>query len=134
MTGCFPTKQSFKRSGFSNPLVSGMMTFVMGIVTMIRLTRNMPKKLTDATLYSTATYYDDLAEDQVNTHKLAGPAISEAEYFGMMKRLGELEGKVIALSGKPATMPPEKEEMLNAALSRVDALEQELASTKKVLL
>lgn len=131
--GCFPTKQSFKRSGFSNPLVSGMMTFVMGIVTMIRLTRNMPKKLTDATLYSTATYYDDLAVDQVNSHKLASPAISEADYFGMMKRLGELEGKVIALSGKPVTMPPEKEEMLNAALSRVDALEQELASTKKAL-
>jgi len=94
----------------------------------------MPKKLTDATLYSTATYYDDLVKDQVNSHKLAGPAISEAEYFGMMKRLGELEGTVIALSAKPATMPPEKEEMLNAALSRVDALEQELASTKKVLL
>ncbi|KAH9623185.1 hypothetical protein KSS87_016867 [Heliosperma pusillum] len=93
---------------------------------MIRLTRNMPKKITDATLYTTTAYYDD-------SHKLPGPAISEVEYFSMMKRLGELEGKVTALSTKPATVAPEKEEQLNAALNRVDALEQALFSTQKAL-
>ncbi|XP_074313350.1 phosphatidylinositol/phosphatidylcholine transfer protein SFH3-like isoform X2 [Silene latifolia] len=128
--GCFPSRKSFKgnnnQQGISNHLVSGMMTFVMGIITMIRLTRNMPKKITDATLYTTATYYDD-------SHKLPAPAISEVEYFSMMKRLGELEGKVIALSTKPATVAPEKEEQLNAALNRVDALEQALFSTQKAL-
>ena len=93
---------------------------------MIRLTRNMPKKITDANLYSsTATYFDD-------SHKLPAPAFCEADYFLMMKRMGELEGKVIALASKPAVVPPEKEEQLNVALSRVDALEQALSSTQKV--
>ncbi|KAK9677836.1 hypothetical protein RND81_11G170400 [Saponaria officinalis] len=125
--GCFPSRKSFKNDqGMSNHLVSGMMTLVMGIMTMIRLTRNMPKKITDATVYSTANHYDD-------SHKLPAPAISEIDYFAMMKRLGELEGKVISLSAQPATMPPHKEELLAAALGRVDALEQALSSTQKAL-
>lgn len=110
--------------------MTGLMSVVMGIVTMIRLTRNVPKKLTDATLYSTPSYCDD---SSANSHKLPEHVISEEEYFSMMKRMGELEGKVIALSAKPATMPPEKEEMLNDALNRVDVLEQQLSSTKKVV-
>ncbi|CAO2815022.1 unnamed protein product [Amaranthus hypochondriacus] len=130
--GCFPLKNSFKGSNqkLNNPLMTGLMSVVMGIVTMIRLTRNVPKKLTDATLYSTPSYCDD---SSVNPHKLPEHVISEEEYFSMMKRMGELEGKVIALSAKPATMPPEKEEMLNDALNRVDVLEQQLSSTKKLL-
>ena len=101
----------------------------MGIVTMIRLTRNMPKRLTDATLYSKPTYCEDAVKQQKKTI-----TVPEAEYLKMMQRMAELECQVIALSAKPATMPPEKEEMLNSALSRVNGLEQELASTKKVLL
>lgn len=133
--GCFPLKNSFKSSNdkLNGPLMSGLMSVVMGIITMIRLTRNMPKKLTDATLYSTPTYCDDSVNNKVNSNKLPGCAISEAEYFSMMKRMGELEGKVISLSAKPAIMPPEKEEMLNNALNRVEVLEQELSSTKKLL-
>ncbi|KAL8129542.1 hypothetical protein V2J09_018697 [Rumex salicifolius] len=104
------------QNGISNQLVSGVMTFVMGIVTMMRLTSNMPKKLNDS-----------------KPNKLSVPSISEADYFAMMKKMGELEVKMIALSTKPAVMPPDKEEMLNTALSRVAALEQELAATKKAL-
>ncbi|KNA10367.1 hypothetical protein SOVF_145020 [Spinacia oleracea] len=128
--GSYPSKNSFEGSNqkFSNHLVSGLMSMMMGIVTMIRITRNMPKKLTDATLYS---YCDESAVK--DSHKLPAPAISEVEYFAMMKRMGELEGKVISLSSKPDTMPVEKEEMLNNALSRVDVLEQQLSSTKKLL-
>ena len=105
------------------------MTFVMGIVTMIRVTRNMPKK----TIYSTPEY----CEERVETSKVqqtSAPAISSADYVTVMKRMAELEDKVNVLLTKPATMPPEKEEMLNAALSRVDALEQELMATKKVII
>ncbi|CAB4320473.1 unnamed protein product [Prunus armeniaca] len=51
----------------------------------------------------------------------------------MMKRMAELEEKVNALSSKPAVMPPEKEDLLNVALNRVNALEQELSATKKAL-
>lgn len=51
----------------------------------------------------------------------------------MVKRLRELEDKVNILQEKPSTMPYEKEELLNAAVCRVDALEAELIATKKAL-
>ncbi|XP_019436895.1 PREDICTED: phosphatidylinositol/phosphatidylcholine transfer protein SFH8 isoform X1 [Lupinus angustifolius] len=50
-----------------------------------------------------------------------------------LKRLGELEEKVDILQSKPNVMPYEKEELLNAAVYRVDALEAELIGTKKAL-
>ncbi|KAE9447298.1 hypothetical protein C3L33_20810, partial [Rhododendron williamsianum] len=88
------------------------------------------KKAYDATLYSSAMFGVD---PMMKPHQLPAPTISTTEYLSMMKRMGELEEKVTLLSNKPAVMPPEKEEMLIAALSRVDVLEQELSSTKKVL-
>ncbi|XP_010263587.1 PREDICTED: phosphatidylinositol/phosphatidylcholine transfer protein SFH8-like isoform X4 [Nelumbo nucifera] len=51
----------------------------------------------------------------------------------VLKRLGELEEKVDILRLKPTEMPCEKEELLNAAVCRVDALEAELIATKKAL-
>ncbi|KAG6410788.1 hypothetical protein SASPL_128857 [Salvia splendens] len=51
----------------------------------------------------------------------------------VVKRWGELEEKVITLEAKPSEMPYEKEELLNAAVYRVDALEAELIATKKAL-
>ncbi|KAI3809793.1 hypothetical protein L1987_19393 [Smallanthus sonchifolius] len=119
-----------------NHLLSGMMTLVMGIMTMVRMTNNMmPKRLTDATLYSSGIHDDD---DIVKKHKSRPyngqlPAVSTAEYLAMVKRMGELEEKVIILETQPIEMPPAKEDMLNKALSRVEALELELAATKKSL-
>ncbi|KAF7030223.1 hypothetical protein CFC21_041813 [Triticum aestivum] len=49
------------------------------------------------------------------------------------RRLRELEEKVVVLEAKPSQMPVEKEEVLNTAVCRVDALEAEPISTKKVL-
>ncbi|EYU42604.1 hypothetical protein MIMGU_mgv1a005833mg [Erythranthe guttata] len=123
----FPSHQKActKSEGLSNHLFAGVMTFVMGVVTMVRMTRNMPKKLTDATLYSSSMYGVDAM--------FKAPAISSEDYFIMMKRMNELEEKVSVLANKPATMPPEKEEMLNNALNRVDMLEHELLATKKRL-
>lgn len=112
----------------SSQLFTGVMAFVMGIVTMIRVTKNMPKKLTDATIYSNPGYN----VDEVDRHK-STPGIYGAEYIAVMKRMAELEDAVTILSAKPAAMLAEKEEMLNAAVSRVDALEQELMSTRRVI-
>ncbi|CAJ2643040.1 unnamed protein product [Trifolium pratense] len=50
-----------------------------------------------------------------------------------LTRLGELEKKVETLQNKLNVMPREKEELLNAAVCRVDALEAELIATKKAL-
>ncbi|KAL9248472.1 Phosphatidylinositol/phosphatidylcholine transfer protein SFH6-like protein [Drosera capensis] len=61
------------------------------------------------------------------------PAFPEADLSGMMRKLGELEQKVDMLRTKPCQMPCEKEELLNAAVCRVDALEAELIAAKKAL-
>ncbi|KAK2657132.1 hypothetical protein Ddye_010184 [Dipteronia dyeriana] len=119
-------------NGISNPLFTGVMAFVMGIVTMIKVTRNMPKKLTDANIYSNPGY---CVEAVVKTQQpaLAAPGISGADYLAFMTRMKELEETVNVLSSKPAALLAEKDEMLNAAVSRVDVLEQELMSTRKAL-
>ncbi|XP_062232043.1 phosphatidylinositol/phosphatidylcholine transfer protein SFH8-like isoform X1 [Phragmites australis] len=62
------------------------------------------------------------------------PSYTEKDVLSsMLRRLGELEDKVQVLETKPSEMPFEKEELLNAAVRRVDALEAELISTKKAL-
>ncbi|KAJ6336195.1 hypothetical protein OIU77_026031 [Salix suchowensis] len=61
------------------------------------------------------------------------PGFTEADLLSsVMKRLGELEQKVDTLQTTPFQMPCEKEELLNASVYRVDALEAELIATKKV--
>ncbi|GAB4852044.1 hypothetical protein Ancab_016237 [Ancistrocladus abbreviatus] len=54
-------------------------------------------------------------------------------YSTVLRRVGELEEKISILQTKSLQMPTEKEELLNAAISRVDALEAELIATKKAL-
>ncbi|RZC88551.1 hypothetical protein C5167_016418 [Papaver somniferum] len=62
------------------------------------------------------------------------PEFCEADLLSsVLKKLGELELKVDTLQAKPSEMPCEKEELLNAAVCRVDALEAELIATKKAL-
>ncbi|XP_011028883.1 PREDICTED: phosphatidylinositol/phosphatidylcholine transfer protein SFH8 isoform X2 [Populus euphratica] len=62
------------------------------------------------------------------------PGFTEADLLSsVMKRLGELEQKVDTLQTTPFQMPFEKEELLNGAVYRVDALEAELIATKKAL-
>ncbi|XP_022943590.1 phosphatidylinositol/phosphatidylcholine transfer protein SFH3-like isoform X3 [Cucurbita moschata] len=117
--------------GFSNQLVGGIMAVVMGIVTMVRLTRTMPKKLTEAAIYSSTVYYDG----SMPRHPALPPpaAVPLSDYMTMMKRMAELEEKVNVLNMKPAAMPADKEEMLNIALGKVETLEHELQETKKAL-
>ncbi|ESQ46056.1 hypothetical protein EUTSA_v10000082mg [Eutrema salsugineum] len=62
------------------------------------------------------------------------PDLTETELLtSVMKKLTELEDKIGTLQSKPCEMPYEKEELLNAAVCRVDALEAELIATKKAL-
>ncbi|XWS40061.1 hypothetical protein CRYUN_Cryun18bG0108200 [Craigia yunnanensis] len=64
----------------------------------------------------------------------ATPTFTQSDLLSsVFKRLGELEEKVDILQAKPSEMPYEKEELLNVAVYRVDALEAELIATKKAL-
>ncbi|CAI8609090.1 unnamed protein product [Vicia faba] len=116
----------------NSQIFTGVMAFVMGIVTMVRMTRTMPKKLTDANFYSNSVYSGDDNKNQDSSDQMTNPTISAQEFMTVMKRMAELENKMGNMN-QNASMPPEKEEMLNAAISRADALEQELMSTKKAL-
>ncbi|KAL6494813.1 hypothetical protein OROGR_031613 [Orobanche gracilis] len=133
-----PTNNACRSSdNNSNHLFTGVLTFVMGVVTMVRMTRNMPKKLTNATLYSSSIHGIDheIGKPRPHGHGYESPdtAISRADYLIMMKRMNELEEKVSVLYNKPTTMPPEKDELLTNALNRVEALEQELLDARKAL-
>ncbi|XP_042753955.1 phosphatidylinositol/phosphatidylcholine transfer protein SFH12 isoform X1 [Lactuca sativa] len=123
----------YKGDGLGNQIFTGMMTFMMGCMTMVRMTRNMPKKLTDSNQYSGVYYEEEPVRRRPEPYQMQAPGISTAEYLSMMKRLGDLEEKVIILTNKPLEMPPEKEEMLNNALKRIESLEIELAAAKKSL-
>ncbi|KAL4198880.1 hypothetical protein AMTRI_Chr03g48250 [Amborella trichopoda] len=117
---------------------SGFMALLMGIVAIFRVSRNMPKKIMDPSLYFTDSPVHCIGSAMVKDPLHCGlpMAISTFEggdYALVAKRLSDLEEKVITLSSKPLEMPPEKEEQLNAAISRVDALEAELMATKKAL-
>ncbi|CAN1814027.1 Phosphatidylinositol/phosphatidylcholine transfer protein SFH12 [Linum perenne] len=114
--------------GGSYPLITGVMAFVTGIVTMIKVSRNMPQKMTNASIYSSSMYCN---EPMQKMHG-AVPTIAMSEFMAVVKKLNELEEKVTVLSNRPNLMPSEKEDLLNAALSRIDALEEELEATKKV--
>ncbi|KAJ4873827.1 Phosphatidylinositol/phosphatidylcholine transfer protein SFH1 [Raphanus sativus] len=111
-------------------LVGGVMAFVMGIVAMVRLSKDVPRKLTEAALYGNSVCY----EDSMSKHNQAqfAATVSSSEYMLMVKRMAELEEKCMFLDMKPANVDTEREEKLQAALNRVQVLEQELTETKKV--
>ncbi|KAG4952103.1 hypothetical protein JHK85_045970 [Glycine max] len=116
----------------NSQIFTGVMAFVMGIVTMVRMTKNMPKKLTDANFYS--NFGGEYKGQAPNTEEMTTmPNISAQEFMTVMKRMAELEDRMVNMNNQTTCMPPEKEEMLNAAISRADALEQELLATKKAL-
>ena len=131
---CFTIHDAYKApDGFSTQIFTGVMALVMGIVTMIRLTRTMPKKFTDANLYPGPIYcVDAMIKSHPYAHQLPAPVITGTEFLAFMKRMAEMEDRVSVLSVKPTAMPADKEDLLNAALIRIDTLERELAATKKV--
>ncbi|XP_020270436.1 phosphatidylinositol/phosphatidylcholine transfer protein SFH12-like isoform X2 [Asparagus officinalis] len=116
----------------SNNLISGVMAVVMGFVTVIKVTRAVPKKIVSA-----AMDYTMQAEAMSKQHQQQPPApvptVSMAEFSVVAKRLGELEECLRVMSSKPPEFSFEKEQMLKSATSRVDKLESELQSTKKAL-
>ena len=115
-------------------VVSGFMALVMGVVAMFRVGKIAPKRAMDAAM-GIATMEAMAKKTRQMQQQLAGPdavVVSAAQYQALVKRLDDLEGKVAALAARPPEMPPDQEEMLKAAVSRVEALETELENTKKV--
>ncbi|KAF8685936.1 hypothetical protein HU200_043860 [Digitaria exilis] len=119
-------------------VVSGFMALVMGVVAMFRVGKIAPKRAMDAAMgiATMEAMAKKTRQMQMQQQQLAGPdsvVVSAAQYQALVKRLDDLEGKVAALAARPPEMPADQEEILKAAVSRVEALETELENTKKLL-
>jgi hypothetical protein len=123
-------------NGSSPPLFDAIIALVMSIAAMLRVSRNMPRKVLGAAIGGSrsATLAKSKSKIQVRqrSSKISPEAVKAAEQAVSAKRLADLEEKVIALLTQPAAMPADKEEMLQATVNRVSALEEELAATQKV--
>jgi hypothetical protein len=122
-------------------VVTGFMAFVMGVVAMFRVGKIAPKRAMDAAMgiatMEAMAKNRKLLQAQQGGHGDGGHgpgvvAVSAAQFEALVKRVGDLEEKVAALSSRPPEMPGDKAELLAAAATRLDALEAELESTKKV--
>lgn len=113
------------------------MGFFVGIFALARsLAFHVTKRIKDTKFDSTKSTpnmsIDSIAKEESRPPSPV-PRLTKTELVSSaLKRLGELEEKVDMLQSKPNVMPYEKEELLNAAVYRVDALEAELIATKKV--
>ncbi|XP_021601071.2 phosphatidylinositol/phosphatidylcholine transfer protein SFH6 [Manihot esculenta] len=113
-----------------------LMAFFIGFLTVIHslpiwVTKKSP--VPNSVCDTTDPTLETVTEEEFRPPSPA-PGFTQADSLSsVLKRLGELEAKVDMLQMKPFQMPCEKEELLNAAVCRVDALEAELISTKKAL-
>ncbi|XP_019237734.1 PREDICTED: phosphatidylinositol/phosphatidylcholine transfer protein SFH8-like isoform X1 [Nicotiana attenuata] len=124
--------------GLRARVIGLFMAFFMTVLMLFRsITCHVTKKLQDSSTVEDQDgqefTFDASAKEDFRPLSPT-PAFTEAQLLSVvLKRLGELEDKVNTLQEKPSEMPYEKEELLNAAVCRVDALEAELIATKKAL-
>ncbi|KAG9136913.1 hypothetical protein Leryth_020004 [Lithospermum erythrorhizon] len=123
------------QEGLRARVIATLMAFFMTLVILFRsAVCRVTKKLPDLSRNHGQTIEEvDVPKEEFRPPSPT-PQFMEAELLStVFKRLGELEEKVASLQAKPYEMPYEKEELLNAAVYRVDALEAELITTKKAL-
>ncbi|KAG0457985.1 hypothetical protein HPP92_023142 [Vanilla planifolia] len=127
-----------KPFGVKDRIMAMIMSLIITLYTMLRSFTNNVTKFSKRTsgvkqCYSHSPLNPTL-EDDYNHPTPNPPEFTEADILScFLRRLGELEKKVDTLETKEADMPGEKEELLDAAARRVDALEAELIVTKKAL-
>ncbi|XP_068642645.1 phosphatidylinositol/phosphatidylcholine transfer protein SFH8-like [Aristolochia californica] len=123
--------------GIRAQIFAMLMAFIMILFTVFNSIKSrVTKQLPDKSRFD--VNQPTFAIDQMSKEEFRppspSPGFSEADLLSsVLKRLAELEIKVDTLQAKPSEMPSEKEELLNAAVCRVDALEAELIATKKAL-
>ncbi|XP_042463442.1 phosphatidylinositol/phosphatidylcholine transfer protein SFH8-like [Zingiber officinale] len=136
--GRFPLLDRGKTSeGLKAQIITWLAAFIMTLYTMlcsvISLNKKFQHKRAEFDQYYPEFDLDPMTKEEFRPPS-PSPAYKEVDLLSsVLKRLGELEEKVDELQTKPTKMPHEKEELLDAAVRRVDALEAELISTKKAL-
>lgn len=128
--------------GMRGQIVMILTAFILAIFTYIRLVtgqvaKRLPSRIFEALEVDNHDLTFPLEPLTSGAHRppsSPGPGFREAELSSVLGRLRDLEETMVSLQAKPSEMPSEKEELLNAAVRRVDALEAELIATKKVSL
>ncbi|XP_020264996.1 phosphatidylinositol/phosphatidylcholine transfer protein SFH8-like [Asparagus officinalis] len=124
--------------GVADRIIAVILAFFMMLFTVLRVVANKVTKGFSSEAPVIDNQYPsfglDLVQKEESRPPSPTPGFTEVDLLSsVLRRLGELEEKVDILKAKPSEMPCEKEELLNAAVCRVDALEAELISTKKAL-
>lgn len=126
------------RAGIQAQIIAWITAFIMTLYTLFCSVTGANKKLPDKTFEFDHHFPEsDLGPMPKEEFRPPSPSPTYNEVdllSSVLKRLEELEEKVDELQAKPSKMPHEKEELLEAAVLRVDALEAELITTKKVYL
>ncbi|KAB2089877.1 hypothetical protein ES319_A03G090800v1 [Gossypium barbadense] len=118
--------------GHITALVISFLTLFSLIQTMVLHLMKKPS-VSDLTCSIPDQHVESTFKDETRPPSPA-PRFTEVDLVSsVVRRLGDLEEKVEMLQSKRFEMPHEKEELLNAAVCRVDALEAELIATKKAL-
>ncbi|KAM3204656.1 phosphatidylinositol/phosphatidylcholine transfer protein SFH6 isoform X1 [Capsicum annuum] len=133
-----PTDSEKPAGGLSSRILELLMAFFTAVLMLFRsVLCHITKKLADSSIgqdQAVQEFTFDANSSEEFRPPSPAPAFTEAQLLSVvLKKLGELEEKVNTLKEKPSEMPCEKEELLNAAVCRVDALEAELIATKKAL-
>ncbi|KAK1327062.1 Bifunctional nuclease 2 [Acorus calamus] len=134
--GTLPCHDNLPKSARAQILVM-IMAFIMSLFAMLRsacrATKKFPGRGVEQDCNNNNLALESVPEEEFSPPSPT-PGFTEADLFSsLVKKLGELEEKVDILQMKPLEMPSEKEELLHAAVCRVDALEAELIATKKAL-
>lgn len=129
-----PSDNQKPPEGIRGHIFVAVMTFFMTFFTVFRSVAGRVTNKLPETLPNCEQNTPD-ATDKEEFHPTSPtPSYTESELLSsVLNKLGELEEKVTMLQSKPSEMPYEKEELLNAAVCRVDALEAELIATKQAL-
>ncbi|KAH0977309.1 hypothetical protein GBA52_027028 [Prunus armeniaca] len=124
--------------GIRGRVLVALMAFFLTFLTLFRsvasrVTKKLPNTLDNHDQSIPKPAFDATNKEEGRPPSPTAPFTGADLLPSVLKKLVELEEKVDMLQAKPSEMPYEKEELLNAAVCRVDALEAELIATKKAL-
>ncbi|RWW19915.1 hypothetical protein GW17_00016000 [Ensete ventricosum] len=122
-------------SGIRAQTIAVLITFFTTLAALIcsltsHVKRRIQEKISGTSQNDSSVSVEPLLQEEF--HPPPAPGFTESDFSCLLRRLSDLEEKLNTLQSRPSEMPLEKEELLNAAVHRVDALEAELIVTKKV--
>ncbi|XP_020588786.1 phosphatidylinositol/phosphatidylcholine transfer protein SFH8-like [Phalaenopsis equestris] len=123
---------------YSEGIRKQFFAYIMALFTLfytfISRVAKQPQEETPESDWHDAALFRESTSKEKSQPSSPDPGFKDADLLSsVLKKLGELEEKISVLQSKPLVMPREKEELLNAAVYRVDALEAELIATKQAL-